>query len=91
MSSGAAQTNVRVVADDSGGSSSAVVAPAATGTGGEAGGIIRAAENVSHHRNDFRLLYVPQFLTEAGNGITERILNGSYDQFIGYIRGRIDQ
>lgn len=65
--------------------SSAAFFPALADASGDAGGV---TTNVADHGNDLRIMYVHQFLAEAEDEITERIINGSYDQLIDYVHGR---
>lgn len=66
MSAGAAETNVQTMAGASGLSSSVAVFNVAYGSGDDAVGAVRPAGNLVDHGNGFRLLYLGQFLAEAG-------------------------
>lgn len=43
------------------------------------------------HGNDFRLIYVCQFLAGFWDEISERVVQGSYEQLLWCIRGFLDQ
>lgn len=81
-------TSSLAVASDSGASSSVTVVPEEAGAGGDAGCV---TTTVAVHGNDFGLMYVCTFITEVVDEIPERILNGCYNQLIGYVRGKLDQ
>lgn len=52
----------------------------------------RAAASAVAPDADFQLMCVRRLLREAGEGtITERIFEGSCDQLVGYLGGRLDQ
>lgn len=56
-----------------------------------AGSVGSASGNVSEYENDFQLMNVSQFLTDAGGEILECVLEGSYEQPVSCIHGRRDQ
>lgn len=91
VSDGAAATVLPIVTRDSSAPSSVPIVPAASGFGGDEGGGIFRAGNVAGHGNYFRLMNVRQFLSEAADEITERIINKSYDKLIGYVQRCLEQ
>lgn len=46
----------------------------------------------SESGNDFRLMFTRMFVSEiVGEEAPDDALNGSYDQLVGYVRGRLDR
>lgn len=81
-------TGASDVVGDSCESSFAVSVPAVTNAGGDAGGMTKIAAD---HGKDFRLMYVRKLLAEAKEEMPECIINHSYKQLIGYVRGLLEQ